>query len=132
MMDVHTNTGLQWVGKVATVFLDGNHVPKGVTTLHKGRMQSGRRMQLGGRNSRTPTIYVHTTSAPHFNSSVILNLDELSNQFEQITAHSAVRMWEFMCDQRGNVLSRIALHRSTQMLEMQHYFLQSKFYKSYR
>ena len=31
-----------------------------------------------------------TTSAPPFNSSIIINLDELSNQFEQITAHSAV------------------------------------------
>ena len=43
MMDIHTNAGLQWVGKVATIFLDGNHVLEGATILHTGgRMQSGR------------------------------------------------------------------------------------------
>ena len=53
MMDIHTNAGLQWVGKVAAIFLDGNHVLEGTTTLHTGgRMKSGRQMQLGGRNNR--------------------------------------------------------------------------------
>ena len=53
MLDIYTNTGLQWVGKVTTIFLDCNLVLEGATTLHTGgMMQSGKRMLLGGRNIR--------------------------------------------------------------------------------
>ena len=46
-------TGLQWVGKVATIFLDCNLILEGATTLHKGeRTQTGKQMLVGGRNLR--------------------------------------------------------------------------------
>ena len=80
MMDIHTNAGLQWVGKVVTIFLDGNHVFEGATTLHTGgRMQSCRKVNAA--RWKKQQTHTSTTSAPPFNSSIVMNLDELSNQF---------------------------------------------------
>ena len=52
-----------------------------------------------------------------------MNLDELSNHFEQITAHSDVMWSSCVINMQVNVMSWIGLHHSSQMLEMQHNFL---------
>ena len=54
------------------------------------RRKDAIRKENAARWKKHQTQQTSTTSVPPFNSSIIMNLDELSNQFEQITAHSAV------------------------------------------
>ena len=102
MLDIYANTGLQQVGKVATISWIATSFSKGPLhyTKEKGHNQESK-CRLVEETSDKPKVY-------HLSSSIqLLDNDEMSNH-HRITAHSAV-LCGGLCVIKGETF-RVGLH----------------------